>query len=126
MSPKRLIFQYMKLLTKFDGLKTFISPKMMVIIIYPDHHGKEASCSGSGIHYLYIYIDIIGAHANSTYVVHNYHSSSLQTNIDSGSLYQVISSLIGKQNIACACCGWPVHNTDSCIIISEKFLLPSL
>ena len=41
-SPTRLIFQYMKALTKSEKLRSFIVPKMTDLITFLDDNGKYA------------------------------------------------------------------------------------
>ena len=40
--PTRLLFQYMKVLTKNEKLKAFIAPKMIDLIAFLDKNGKSA------------------------------------------------------------------------------------
>ena len=49
-SSTRLIFQYMKALSKSDKLKSFIAPKMSELIIFRDNNGKYAVHTGGDIH----------------------------------------------------------------------------
>ena len=45
-SPKRLIFQYMKALSKSDKMEAFIVPKMTDLIKFLDNNGKYAVYTG--------------------------------------------------------------------------------
>ena len=51
-SPTRLLFQYMKSLSKSEKIKAFIAPKMTYLITFPDNNGnplstKEETCMDS-------------------------------------------------------------------------------
>ena len=59
--PTRLLFQYMKVLSKSDKLKVFISPKMTDLIKLLDNNRKSAVYTGRNINGIYIYLDMIGA-----------------------------------------------------------------
>ena len=60
-SPTRLLFQYMKALSKSDKLRSFIAPKMTDLITLPDNNGKSAVYKGGDIHGIYRYLDMIGS-----------------------------------------------------------------
>ena len=49
-SPTRLLFQYMKALTKSEKLKAFIAPKMTDLITFIDNKGKSDVYDGGDIH----------------------------------------------------------------------------
>ena len=51
--PTRLIFQYMKALTKIDKLRDFIAPKMTGLVTFLDNNGKSAVYEGGYIHGIY-------------------------------------------------------------------------
>ena len=60
-SPTRLIFHYMRALTKSEKTRAFIAPKMIDIITFLDKNGKYAVYEGGDIHGIYRYLEIIGA-----------------------------------------------------------------
>ena len=49
-SSTRLLFQYMKVLTKSEKLRSFIAPKMIYIITFLDNNGKSDVYIGGAIH----------------------------------------------------------------------------
>ena len=55
-SPTRLLFQYMKALTKSEKLRAFIAPNMTDIITFLDNNGKSAVYTGGDIHGIYRYL----------------------------------------------------------------------
>ena len=57
-STTRLIFQYMKELSKSDKLKAFIATNMKNIITFLDKNVKYAVYTGGNIHGLYCYLEI--------------------------------------------------------------------
>ena len=122
MSPTIIVIQYFKYLANFYGLEAFIAPNMMDLVIYPEHHGKEASYHGSNIHDLYCYLEILGYPTPLTYLGHNYQSINISIDTESGSLHLVISGLIVRQRIVCECSGIPGHKAYSYIIIGDHFL----
>ena len=52
-SPTRLLFQYMKALTKSEKLRAFIAPKMTDLITLLDDNGKYDVYTGGDIHGIY-------------------------------------------------------------------------
>ena len=46
LSPKRLLFQYMKMLSKSDKLKAFIAPLITYLITFPANNGNLLSTQG--------------------------------------------------------------------------------
>ena len=60
-SPTRLLFQFMKALTKSEKLKTFIAPNMTDLMTLLDNNDKSAVYTGRDIHGIYRYLDMIGA-----------------------------------------------------------------
>ena len=44
-SPTRLLFRYMKSLTKSEKLRAFIAPKMTDLVAFLDNNGKSAVCT---------------------------------------------------------------------------------
>ena len=59
-SPDRLLFQYMKELTKSDKIRSFIAPNMTYIITFLDNNGKYSVYTGGGIRGIYRYLEMIG------------------------------------------------------------------
>ena len=55
-SPTRLIFQYMKALSKSDKLRSFIALKMKDIIKFLDNNIKPGVYTGVDIHGIYRYL----------------------------------------------------------------------
>ena len=49
-SPTRLLFQYMKALTKSEKIRSFIAPKMTDLITFLDSNDKSAVYEGGDIH----------------------------------------------------------------------------
>ena len=60
-SPTKLLFQYMKALTKSEKLKAFIAPTITDLTTFHDKNGKSAVNEGGDIHGIYCYIDMIEA-----------------------------------------------------------------
>ena len=56
-SPTRLIFQYMKALTKSEKIRAFIAPNMTDLITSLDNNGKYAVYKGGDIHFIYRYLE---------------------------------------------------------------------
>ena len=78
-----ILYQYIKPLSNFYGLKGFIAPKMMDIITYIENPVKDASYSRSDIHYIYHYLCMIGAPTTLDYSGQNSNSFDPNTNSDS-------------------------------------------
>ena len=55
-SPTRLLFHYIKALTKSEKLRAFIAPNMTDIITFLDNNGKSAVYTGGDIHGIYRYL----------------------------------------------------------------------
>ena len=55
-SPTRLLFQYMKALSKSDKLRSFIALKMKDIITFLDNNIKPGVYTGVDIHGIYRYL----------------------------------------------------------------------
>ena len=72
----RLLFQYMKALSKSDKLRAFIAPNMTDIITFLDNKGKSAVYIGGDIHGIYRYIEMIGAPTTLTTPGQRYHHFS--------------------------------------------------
>ena len=60
-SPTRLLFWYIKALSKSDKLKSFIAPNMTYLIIFLDNNGKSDVYTGVNINIIYHYLEIIGS-----------------------------------------------------------------
>ena len=75
-SPTRLLFQYMKALTKSEKIKAFIAPKMTDLITFLDKNGKSDVYEGADIHGIYRYLDMIGAPTILTTSGHHSHHFS--------------------------------------------------
>ena len=127
-SPTRLLFQYMKALTKSEKLKAFIAPNMTDLITFLDNNGKSAVYTGGDIHGIYRYLDMIGDPTTLTTSGHRPHHfvPSSSSNNDAATLQPVISALRMRQKIICECCVIIGHKADACIIRGPKFLPPIL
>ena len=55
------------MLSKYDVLKALVTPNVTDIIIYIENHGKEVHYVGSDIHYIYCYLEMIGAPTTLNY-----------------------------------------------------------
>ena len=60
-SPTRLLFQYMKEFSKSGKLKSSIAPKMIDLIAFLGNTEKSSVYTGGDIHWIYCYLDMIGA-----------------------------------------------------------------
>ena len=60
-SPTRILFHYMKALTKSEKLRAFIAPNMIDLTTFLDKNGKSTVYEGGDIHGIYRYIEMIGA-----------------------------------------------------------------
>ena len=56
---KRLLFNYIKALSKCDKGKAFVSPKIADLKQFLDNNGKLAIYTGKKLHRIYCYIEII-------------------------------------------------------------------
>ena len=75
-SPTRLLFQYMKELSKSDKLRYLIAPKMTDLTASLDNNEKSAVYTGGDIHGIYSYLEIIGAPTTLTNSVQRSHNFS--------------------------------------------------
>ena len=102
-SPARLIFQYMKALTKSEKLRAFIAPKMTYFITFIDNKGKYAVDDGGGIHGIYRYLEIIRAPTTLTTSSHRskHFGPSSSRNNDATTLQPVIADLRMRKKIIC-------------------------
>ena len=71
-SPTRLLFQYIKALTKSEKLRAFISPKMTYLITFPHNNGKSAVHTGGDIPGIFRYLEMIGAPTTLTNPGHHF------------------------------------------------------
>ena len=94
-SPTRLLFQYMKKLSKSDKIRAFIAPKMTDLITFLDNNMKPSVYIGGEIHGIYSYLEMIGAPTTLTTSVQHSHQSSPSSsiNIDTETLLIVIADL---------------------------------
>ena len=127
-SPTRLLFQYMKALTKSEKVRYFIAPKMKYLITFLDNKGKSDVYIGGYINGIYRYLEMIGAPTTLTTSVQRSHHFVLLSprNNDAATLQPVIAALRMRQKIVCECCGRIGHIASACIIRGTKFLPPSL
>ena len=127
-SPTRLLFQYMKALTKSEKLKAFIAPKMTDLITFLDKNGKSNIYEGRDIHVIYRYLEMIGDPTTLTTSGHRSHNfgPSSSSNNDATTLQPIIAALRMRQKRICECCGIIGQKSDACIIRGPKFLPPSL
>ena len=94
-SPTRLLFQYMKALTKSEKLRAFIAPNITDIITFLDKNEKYAIYEGGDIHGIYRYLDMIVAPTTLTTSGHRSHhlGPSSSRNNDAANLQPVIVAL---------------------------------
>ena len=113
-SPTRLIFQYMKALSKSDNLRSFIAPNMIDLIILLDNNGQYAVYTGEDIHGIYCYLDMIGDPTTSTASGQRSHHFSPSSSIknDAASLQPVIAALRTREKSICECFGRIGGQTD--------------
>ena len=127
-SPTRLLFQYMRELTKSKKLSAFIAPNMTYLITFLENNGKSDVYTGGDILSIYRYLEMIGAPTTLTTSGHRSHhlGSSSSINNDATTLQPIIAALRVRQKIICECCGRIGHKDDAFIFRGPKFLLPSL
>ena len=126
--PTRIIFQYMKALTKIEKIRTIIAPKMTDLINFLDKNNKSAAYTGGDIHVIYRYLDMIGAPTTLTTSGHRSHhfGPSSSSNNDTATLQPVNSDLRMRQKSIFEFCGRIGHKSDACIISGPKLLPTSL
>ena len=127
-STTRLLFCYMKALSKIVKLIVFIATKMTDIVTFLDNNRKSTVYTGGYIHGINRYLEMIGyptTLTNSCQRSHHFIPSSSSNN-DAATLQPVTATLRTRQNIICECCGIIGHKSDACIIRGPKFLPPSL
>ena len=105
-SPNRLLFQYMKALTKSDKPRYFIAPKMIDLITFLENNSKPAVYEGGEINGIYLYLEIIGAPTTLTTSgqrSHHFGHSSSSKNYEA-TLQPFIAALRMRQKIICEFC----------------------
>ena len=75
-STTRLLFRYMKELSKSDKLRSFIAHKMIDLITFFYNNGKYAVYTGVDIHVIYRYLEMIGSPTTLTTSGQRYHNFS--------------------------------------------------
>ena len=120
-SPTRLLFHYMKALSKSEKLRAFITT-------FLDNNRKYDVYTGGDINGIYRYLEMIGAPITLTTSVQRSHHfvPSSSSNNDAANLQPVIAALRIRQKIICECCGIRGHKADACIIRGPTFIPPSL
>ena len=123
-SPTRLLFQFMKALSKSEKNKSLIAPNIKNLIKFLENNGKSAVYTGGYINVIYHYLEMIGDPPTFTTSCQRSHhfSPSYSINNDTASLQPVIADLSTRQKIICECFGIIGHKYDACIIRGPKFL----
>ena len=127
-SPTRLLFQFMKALSRSYKFKSFITPNMTDLITFLDNNVKYTIYTGRNIHGLHRYLEMIRYPTKLTtsgQISHHFVPSSSNNNYIKNT-QPVIATLIMRQKTICKCCGRIVHKADTCIIRDPKLLPPSL
>ena len=119
-SPTRLLFQYMKALTKSEKLRAFIAPKMTDLITFLDNNGKSAVYTGGEIYGIYCYLEMIGDPTTLTNSGHRSHhfGPSYYSNNDAATLQPVIAALRMRQKIFIA--GFSDSNKKLCSLKGKR------
>ena len=114
-SCTRLLFQYMKALTKSDKLRDFIAPNITDLITFLDNNGKSAVYTGGNINGIYRNLEMIGDPTTLTTSGHRTHhfDPSSSSNNDAATLQPVIAALRMRQKSICECCGRIVHKAGT-------------
>ena len=81
-SPTRLLFQYMKVLSKSDKTKAFVAPNTIDLITYLDNNGKYTVYTGGYISVIYSYLDINGSQTTLNTSGHRSHHLSPSSTIN--------------------------------------------
>ena len=89
----------MKEFSKSEKLKAFIVPKMIDHITFIDNNGKSVVYTGGKNHWLYSYLETIGAPTKFTASGHIYHNFGLSSSINNytSPLQKVIADLCMRQ-----------------------------
>ena len=117
-SPTRLLFHYMKALTKSEKLRDFIAPKITDIITFLYNNGKSTVYTGGEINVIYRYLEMIGdpkTLTTSGQRSHHFGPSSSSNNYAT-TLQPVISALRMRQKVIYECYGRIGNKADACII----------
>ena len=93
LSPTRLLFQYMKALSKSDKLRAFSAPNMTDLIKFLGNNGKSAVYTGGDINGIYHYLEMIGYPTTFTTSGQRSHNSRPSSSINNyaATLQPVIS-----------------------------------
>ena len=128
LSPTRILFHYMKALSKSDKIKSLIAPKMKDIITFLDNNKKLAVYTGVNIHGIYRYLETLGSPNKLTPSGQSSHQfgTSYSTNNDTATLQTVIADFCIRNKSICEFCERIVHKADACIIYGLKLIPPSL
>ena len=114
-SPTRLLFQYMKALSKSEKLRTFIAPKMTYLITFLENNRKSDFHTGGYIHGIYRYLVIIGSPTTLTTSGQSSHHfvPTYSRKNDAATIHTVIVALRMRQKSICECCGRIGHKADA-------------
>ena len=106
-SPTRILFHYMKSLTKSEKLRAFIAPNMTDLITFLEKNGKSIVYTGGDIHGIHRYLEMVGAPTTLTTSCQRSHhfGPSSSSNNDAATLQPVIVVLCMRQKIIFECCG---------------------
>ena len=128
LSLTRLLFQYIKVLSKSDKIKSFIAHKMTDLITFLDNNGKSAVYAGVNIHRLYHYSEMIGYTTTliTSGQISHHLGHSFSTNNYTATHQPVIAAHCIIQKIICGFCGSIGHKSDAWIILRPKLLPQSL
>ena len=118
----------MKVLSKRNKIKAFISHNMTDLIIFLDNNRKSAIYTGETTTRLYKYLEMIEPTTNLTYSsLWSYHFDTSSSTIDDkSSLHPVIADLSVRHKIIWECCGRIGHKTDSCITRGPNLIPTSI
>ena len=108
----------MKEFSKSNKLKEFISPKKTYLTKFLDNNEKFDIYKGGNIHWIYSFLELIGASNDLAYSVKfscNFGTSS-STNNDTASIQPVIAALRVRHTAIFECCVIIGHKVDACII----------
>ena len=127
-SPTRLIFLYIKSLSKRDKLKAFIAPNIKYIIKFLNNNGKSDIYTGGNIHGIFCYREKIVAPSTLTtsccYYKHVGPSSCINNNI--ATFQPIIDDICIQQKTIFECSGIIGLKDDACSIRGPKLISSSL